>query len=82
MKEGLYARVQNPREVLWEGQAQAVSSVNSEGPFDLLPQHANLITLIEDEPILIRLLDGQKKEFRFDRAVIYMRNNVASVYTF
>ncbi len=82
MKKYLYVRVQNPQEVLWEGEARSVSSANTEGPFDILYQHANFITWIEDAEVKIISKDKEKIKYDFERSVLYVRNNYVSVYTF
>lgn len=76
---GLLVKIQTPEGVVWEGAAQAVSSKNSAGPFDLLPQHANIITLIEGKPIAITT-ETETKEYRFEKAVISCQSNTVSIY--
>jgi F-type H+-transporting ATPase subunit epsilon len=71
--------IQTPEGVVWEGNAQAVSSENSTGVFDLLPDHANIITLIERKPITINTLSGSR-EFTFEKAIVSMENNRVSVF--
>ncbi len=78
----IYIRVASPEKVIWEGEAFAVSSKNSQGKFDILPQHTIFLTIVEDHPIKI---SNQKKktlqEFKFKKAVVYNRNNEVSIYT-
>jgi len=81
-KEGIYVRVASSEKVLWEGEAFAVSSKNSQGKFDILPHHTNFLTIVEDQPIKI---SNQKRqvlqEFRFKQAVIYNQENRVAIYT-
>jgi|GEM_PF-762251 len=81
-KERLKIRIAGPEKVFWEGGAFAVSSKNSQGSFDILPQHTSFLTIVEDQPIKI---SNQKKkmlqEFRFPQALIYNRNNRVAIYT-
>jgi len=81
-KNEIYVRIAGPEKVLWEGKAFAVSSKNSQGNFDILPHHTGFLTIVEDQPIKI---SSQKKkilqEFRFERALIYNRDNRVSIYT-
>jgi len=46
----LQVKISTPTEVLWEGEAASVSSVNSQGTFDILPKHANFVTLVKGDP--------------------------------
>ena len=75
----LQVKVETPEGVIWEGLAQSVSSRNSAGPFDLLPEHANMITLIENQPIVIVSSAGEQR-LNFMKAVISVRDNVVSIH--
>src|ERR1051325_2061123 len=58
----LHVKVQTPEKVLWEGEADAVTSRNSAGVFDILPEHANFISMLEAVPIEI-IIGKESKEF-------------------
>lgn len=77
----LLVRIVSPRGVIFEGQATSVSSKNSIGSFDILPQHANFITIVENQPISVIKADTTHEDFHFDLAIIYTRNNQVNVYT-
>jgi F0F1-type ATP synthase epsilon subunit len=77
----LKVRINTPEKIIWEGEAVSVSSKNSEGPFDILPKHANFITAIENQAIVIRTPDKKKVEYTFPRSVLYMRDERVSIYT-
>lgn len=79
MNPKLYVVISSPERVEWEGEADAVSSENSIGTFDILPGHANFVTMIEKKPIVIRRRDG-RKEYTFNASVIYVRSNNVTVY--
>ena len=72
-------RLQTPESLVWEGQALSLSSTNSAGRFDILPQHANMITIIEKQPIEIVTLNGNRK-FLFDKAVLAVKDNTVFIY--
>lgn len=76
----IHVRINSPEKVLWEGEADSVSSENSKGPFDILPLHANFITFIENKPILVRM-ENSTKEYKFDNSVIYASQNKVFIYT-
>lgn len=80
-KDKVYVRVASPEKIIWEGGAFAVSSKNSQGKFDILPHHANFLTIVEDQPIKISDKKKVLQEFRFPRALIYNRDNRVSIYT-
>ncbi len=83
MRKNLHVRIHNPEEIIWEGTCNAVSSINSVGPFDILPYHANFITLVSpNHPVEVVKSDGERLEFKFGECVLFVRNNFVSVYTF
>lgn len=71
--------IMTPDKEIWSGQAQAVSSKNSDGPFDVLPGHANFITLIQDDPIRVVTEKGEQ-EFSFDQAILSVHKDTVRVY--
>ena len=75
----LTVTVNSPEKILWHGKADSVSSENSKGPFDVLSEHANFITIIEKKPIIIHI--GKHVEsFDAKRAVIYVQSDYVSCY--
>lgn len=75
----LHVRVNTPEKLLWEGDAASVSSQNSDGPFDILPLHANFITIVEAADIIVRT-GTEEKKFTFPHSVIYAHANKVFVY--
>ena len=81
MQQYLHVTILSPRQTLFEGQALALSSKNSSGKFDILPQHANFITLIENQPITVFLPEKKSLNFEFTVAIIYTAQNLVKIYT-
>lgn len=79
-KDRLSVIINSPDKVIWEGEVTAISSENSEGKFDVLPEHANFITLIQNKPIELYRPDSRTESFLFDQAVIYVHDNNISIY--
>lgn len=75
----LTVTITSPEKIIWHGNADSVSSENSQGPFDILSTHANFITYVENKPIIIKF-GKRKNSFLFNRCVIYMRNDYISCY--
>lgn len=65
--------------VLFEGEAEAVSSFNDKGPFDLLPYHANFITLIQNE-VRVRRVGGGEEKTALTSGVLRVKENKVEVY--
>lgn len=81
MEPQMNVHIDSPDKMIWEGAAASVSSVNTQGPFDILPYHATFVTLIENQPIQIRTSEGKMLKFNFGHSVIFNRDNTVSVYT-
>lgn len=80
MHNKLFISISSPEKIVWEGEADALSSENTKGTFDVLPGHANFITMVEKRPIVVHRVDGDK-EFTFPTAILYVRSNNVTVYT-
>lgn len=72
LSNNLTVVVRNKEKVLYSGQAAAVTSVNDQGIFDVLPQHQNFITLIKEKVIIHPTLKENKE--------IQIENGIARVY--
>lgn len=70
----------SPEEVVWEGQALALSSENSEGDYDILPGHANFMTLIKGTSVTLLLEDNKEESFTFEHAVLFFDEDKARIY--
>lgn len=65
--------------VLFEGEAEAVSSLNQKGLFDILPLHANFISLIS-KSVIIHLRDKEPKEIPIETGVLKIRDDNIEIY--
>lgn len=54
-KNVLQVKIISPTQTIFDGEAYSISSVNSLGKFDILPFHANFITLVQKAPITLRV---------------------------
>ncbi|OGE14325.1 hypothetical protein A3F00_02000 [Candidatus Daviesbacteria bacterium RIFCSPHIGHO2_12_FULL_37_11] len=80
-EETLKLRIVTPRAVVFEGKALSISSTNSKGKFDILPKHANFITIVEQKPIIIRVEGRKRLTFNFPVAIISNVRNQVNIYT-
>lgn len=78
----LHIRIISPQKLILDAAATSVSSKNSQGNFDILPQHANFITIIENSPIVIRSSNQKPLVFKFPLAIILTRDNKVNIYTY
>ncbi len=75
----LFVRIKSPEKVLFEGNADAVSSINENGKFDVLAQHANFISIIRDY-IIIHQKKGQTQEIKIEQGIMRVVANVVHIF--
>jgi F0F1-type ATP synthase epsilon subunit len=80
MDKLLSVKVQTPRSIIFEGQAQAVASEDTRGPFSIIPEHANFLAIISNSPILIIKSDGSKLSIPVNQAIIHNFQDNVSIY--
>ncbi len=65
--------------VFFNGEAFSVSSKNEKGAFDILPQHAQFVTLLLGDVILDKGLPTETA-FKIDRGVLNILGSKVDVY--
>ena len=78
----LHVRILSPQQLILETDAESVSSKNSQGSFDILPQHANFITVVENAPIVVRMKGQKPLSFKFPIAIMHVQENKVDIYTY
>ncbi len=78
----LHVRIISPQQLILDAEANSVSSKNSQGNFDILPQHANFITLVENSPVVVRSANQKPLTFKFPLAIIVTTENKVNIYTY
>jgi F0F1-type ATP synthase epsilon subunit len=71
--------VMAPEGVLFDGKAIALSAINETGKFDILPEHANFISMIK-EKLMLRPDKKHVQEIKLDQGVLMCRNNKVNVF--
>ena len=71
--------VASSKQNFYEGEAKSVSSVNSVGPFDILPRHENFISLIFKK---ISIVDSssQKHELVIDKGLLEVSQDRVRIF--
>jgi len=67
------------KEVFFEGKVESISSQNRLGQFDILPNHANFITLISDGLSIITA-DKKKINYQFKNGVLEVSENKVNIF--
>lgn len=81
-KNKFYAAVMPPSykgHLAFAGFVKSLSSVNSEGNFDILPMHENFVTMLAG-PIVIVDEVGRRREFNVEKALVEASNNLVKVF--
>jgi F0F1-type ATP synthase epsilon subunit len=77
--EKIHVTVRNRTQILFSEYVKALTSKNDTGIFDILPEHANFISLIGGS-LILRKLDGQKQEIPLRNGVIKVKDNAIYCY--
>ena len=78
-KKRIMIQVLSPTKVLFTGSAIAVTSFNEQGRFDILPYHANFISIITKN--LIVHSDGKnRRKIDIKTGVLHCKNNIVKVF--
>ena len=65
--------------VIYKGSVKSISSFNEKGKFDILKEHANFISLIQNRLIVIGA-DEKRFEIPLNNALLRARGNNVEVY--
>jgi len=77
----LYLRILSPQNTLFEGSVLSISSRNILGDFDILPEHANFITLIDHQPIIVSTSKKEPLKFDLPLSIIHVFEDKVNIYT-
>lgn len=64
---------------VFKGRVDSISSVNDEGPFDILASHANFISIIKDK-LVLNLEGKKKKEIPLELGIVRHFENKTRIY--
>lgn len=78
-KDALFISIKSPEKTVFEGIVTGVSSFNDRGPFDILSEHENFITIVKKK-LVIYPLQGDKMEWEIDQGVLKVRENKVNVF--
>ena len=75
----MHVKVYAPFKSYFNGIADNLSAVNATGPFDILPQHKNFMTLLSACEIVIRN-DGKEEKVKITRGVMHVKKDDVIVF--
>lgn len=79
-KDHMHVKVYAPFKVYFDGIATSVSAVNATGPFDILPQHHNFMTLIDTGEVVVRKDGGEEEKFNIARGIMHVKADDVVVF--
>jgi F0F1-type ATP synthase epsilon subunit len=77
--QSLSVIVKSRKEVLFEGSAYSITSYNERGFFDILPTHANFVTLIKDFVVIDKDLPSER-DIKLDKGIMTVQMDKVQVY--
>lgn len=75
----MHVKVYAPYKVYFDDDALSISAVNETGPFDILPQHHNFMTLLSPCEIFVRTDRGDEK-FAIQRGIMHVKADQVIVF--
>lgn len=75
----LHLKIYSPFQVYFNDEAYSISGENATGPFDILGQHHNFMTLLKEGELLIKSPKGEKI-IKILRGVMHVKNNKVIVF--
>ncbi len=79
IKDSLQVEVRSRQGLVFEGELAAVSSYNTVGPFDVLPKHANFVSMILRK-VVLRRHDGRTDEITLENGVMIVEENKVTIF--
>lgn len=78
----MFVKVYSPFRVYFEGEATSITGVNATGPFDILPQHHNFMTLLSACELAIKTSGGaaQEKRIRIAGGLMHVKADRVTVF--
>lgn len=75
----LKVRIRDTKDILFEGEADRITSFNEEGTFDVYPMHANFISILSKGLTVYRKKE-KIKEIQFDQAIMKIKNDDTRIF--
>lgn len=73
-------KVYAPFKIYFDGLAKSITASNRVGPFDVLPQHHNFISLLEVGDIIIRIEGKDDFKMHINRGIMHVKADIIRVF--
>lgn len=78
--DSIHIKIYSPFQTYFDDDAESISAENLTGPFDVLPQHHNFITLLVASELDIKSKKAGDKKIKINRAVMHVRRNTVTIF--
>ena len=78
-KPVIKVKIRDSNTVIFEGEVERISSYNEVGPFDVYPEHANFISILQKELALYHKKE-KVKELKIEKAVLKVKQDIAHIF--
>ena len=75
----LNVKVYSPFRTYYDDTAKSLSAISKTGPFDILPQHHNFISLLEPCDVEIKTEAGDSRKIKIAAGILHVRQNRATI---
>lgn len=79
MNGNLRLMVRNRQGIVFDEQIAALSGSNKIGKFDVLLNHANFISIV-NQTLVIKRINGEERQLPIDNGILKVRENRVEVY--
>jgi F0F1-type ATP synthase epsilon subunit len=73
-------KIYAPFKTYFNGKALSLTAVNQTGPFDILPQHKNFMSLLLPCDIIVRIPEKPPFTLKVNRAVMHVKSDQTTVF--
>lgn len=77
--KSLQVTIKSPQALVYQGKAVAVTLKNDKGDLDILPYHANFISLITEMVIIYETKDSQKR-FPIEEGIVKIFEDTVEIF--
>lgn len=78
--ESIEVKVYSPFRDYYDGPAFSLSAVNDTGPFDILPEHHNFISLLNPCDLVVRTVNNGDQKIRISGGLIHVKADKVIVF--
>ena len=76
----MHVKIYSPYKVYFDGDATVLSGENGTGPFDILPNHRNFISLLNPCELVLNSVSDGENRIKVTGGILHVKKNVVSVF--